>query len=221
MFSGKSSVPLVIRMIIGRGWGQGPQHSQSLQSWFAHIPGLKVIMPSSPEDAKGLLISGIRDDNPVISLEHRWLYDINGPVLEEPYATPIGQAKIVRKGKDITVVAISFMVVEAMRAANYLKEYGVDVEVVDLRSLNPLDMSTVMKSVNKTGRLIVTDTGWTTYGASAEIVASVVENVEMPLKSRPVRVALPDVPTPTTNALADLLYPRAEDLARKMYFACH
>ena len=138
MFGNQMKVPLVIRLIIGRGWGQGPQHSQSLHSFFAHIPRLKVVMPATPYDAKGLHISAIEDDNPVIYLEHRWLHGIFGEVPLEPYTVPIGEAKIVQGGKDITIVAASHMVLEAYRAAKWLQEDGINVEIIDLRSIQPL-----------------------------------------------------------------------------------
>jgi pyruvate/2-oxoglutarate/acetoin dehydrogenase E1 component len=139
MFGGKMKVPLTIRLLIGRGWGQGPQHSQSLQSLFTHIPGLKVVMPFTPYDAKGLLVSAIKDDNPVIYIEHRWLHNITGIVPEEIYAVPLGKARIVKEGKDITIVSSSHMVLETMKAADYLEKDGISTEVIDLRTLLPLD----------------------------------------------------------------------------------
>jgi len=212
MFGGRMRVPLVVRMIIGRGWGQGPQHSQSLQSWFAHIPGLKVVMPTTPHDVKGLLISSIEDDNPVIFLEHRWLYNVSGPVPEGVYRVPLGQARIAREGKDITVVAVSYMTLEALRAAEFLAEEGIQAEVIDVRTLRPLDDATILKSIRKTGRLLVADTGWKTGGISGEIVARVAEEAFGALRSAPRRIALPDTPTPTSPALAENYYPRAANL---------
>jgi len=219
MFGGKMSAPLVIRMIIGRGWGQGPQHSQSLQAWFAHVPGLKVVMPTTPYDAKGLLISSIEDNNPVIFIEHRWLYNIAGHVPEGIYRVPLGQAKVIREGDDLTIAATSYMTLEALRAAEMLVEEGVHAEVVDIRTLKPLDYSLIRDSVRKTGHLIVADTGWKTFGVGAEIVARVAEEALSALKSPPKRVALPDCPTPTTPALAKHYYPRAVHIvamARRM-----
>lgn len=214
MFGGLMKVPLVIRMIIGRGWGQGPQHSQSLQSWFAHIPGLKVVMPTSPYDAKGLLISSIEDNNPVIFLEHRWLYNITGPVPEGTYRVPLGQGKIAREGSDITIAAVSYMTLEALRAAEILAKEGVKAEVIDVRTLKPLDETLILDSVRKTGRLIVADTGWTTCGFSAEVLATVAERAFDKLKAAPQRIGLPDCPTPTTPALAKRYYPRAIDIVK-------
>lgn len=220
MFGGKMRVPLVIRMIIGRGWGQGPQHSQSLHSWFAHVPGLKVVMPTIPYDAKGLLISAIEDDNPVIFLEHRWLHNIVGEVPEGKYRVELGRSNIMREGADLTVVAVSHMTLEALSAANMLRSDGISVEVVDVRTLKPLDSSTILDSVSKTGRLIVADCGWLTYGFGAQIVAIAAEEALSCLKAPPKRVALPDCPTPTSPALSRHYYPRAVHIvetARAMF----
>lgn len=214
MFAGQMNVPLVIRLVIGRGWGQGPQHSQSLESVFAHIPGLKVVMPSTPYDAKGLLISSIEDNNPVIFLEHRWLHSLSGPVPEKMYRVPIGKPKILRKGKDITIVATSYMTIEALRAWQYLKSLGVEAELIDLRTLRPLDDAPVISSVKKTGRLLVIDTGWTSFGVGAEIVSRVAEKCFSGLSAAPCRIGLPEVPTPTSAALSDHYYPQAEDIIR-------
>ena len=214
MFGGAMSVPMLVRMVIGRGWGQGPQHSQSLQAWFAHIPGLKVVMPATARDAKGLVIAAVEDDNPVIMLEHRWLYNIKGEVDEGHYATTIGKAKILRKGTDITLVGTSYMALESLRAAEKLAEEGVSAEVVDLRSIRPWDRELVLESVSRTGRLVVADTGWTAFGIAAEIVSSVVEELFGSLKSAPARVALPIRPSPTSPALAAAFYPRWGDIAQ-------
>ncbi len=219
MFGGKMKVPLVIRMIIGRGWGQGPQHSQSLQAWFAHVPGLKVVMPATPYDAKGLLVSAIEDDNPVVFLEHRWLYNIKGPVPEEVYRVPLGKARLAREGANVTIVATSYMTLEALRAADELKKTGISAEVVDVRTLRPLDSKTILDSVRKTGRLVVADTGWKAVGFAAEVVAQASEQALGDLKAPPVRITLPDCPAPTSPALADGYYPRAVHIAaavRKM-----
>jgi len=219
MFAGQMSVPMVIRMIIGRGWGQGPQHSKSLQAWFAHVPGLKVVMPTTPYDAKGLLISSIEDNNPVIFIEHRWLYNITGHVPEDVYRVPLGQAKVVREGNEVTIAATSYMTLEALRAAEMLAADGISAEVIDIRTLRPLDDALILESVRKTGRLIVADTGWKTGGFSAEIVALAAEEAFSDLKSPPQRIALPDCPTPTSWALSKYYYPRAVHIvvtARRM-----
>lgn len=209
MFGGIMKVPLVIRLLVGRGWGQGPQHSQSLQALFAHIPGLKVVMPTTPYDAKGLLIAAIKDENPVIYIEHRWLHEIIGHVPEEMYTVPIGKACVVREGRDITIVSSSYMTLEAIRAAEFLEKEKIKAEIVDLRSLKPLDEGTIITSVKKTGRLVVVDGAWKTVGFSAEIMALVVERAFSFLKSAPQRVTFPDIPTPTSRALTDHYYPRA------------
>jgi len=213
MFGGKMNVPLVVRMIVGRGWGQGPQHSQSIQSWFAHIPGLKVVMPTTPYDAKGLLISSIEDNNPVIFIEHRWLYNISGTVPEEYYQVPLGKARIAKEGKDVTIASVSYMTLEAMRAAEMLATKGISAEIIDIRSLKPLDSETIVKSVKKTGRLVVADTGWLSGGISAEIIAKVTEQAFSQLKCPPGRIALPDGPTPTSQELSKYYYPRAIHIA--------
>jgi pyruvate dehydrogenase E1 component beta subunit len=212
MFSGQKSLPLVIRLVIGRGWGQGPQHSQSLQAWFAHIPGLKVVMPATPYDAKGLLMASIADDNPVIFLEHRWLHNTFGAVPDGPYEVPLGQARVVRPGTDLTIAATSYMVLEALRSAELLAAAGIDVEVLDLRTLRPLDSATILASVRKTGRFLAADTGWKVCGMAGELLALVAEEAFASLKCRPRRVGLLDCPIPTSPALARHCYPRAVDM---------
>jgi len=212
MFGGHIRVPLVVRMLIGRGWGQGPQHSQSLQAWFAHVPGLKVVMPSTPYDAKGLLIASVEDDNPVIFFEHRWLHTIVGAVPEGLYRVPLGRARVIRSGSDLTIVATSYMTLEAIRAADLLTCQGISAEVIDLRTVQPLDDATILESVSRTGRLMTVDTSWKSFGVGAEIIARVTEAALDRLKAPPRRVALPDSPTPTTRALADVYYPRAGEI---------
>jgi pyruvate/2-oxoglutarate/acetoin dehydrogenase E1 component len=204
---GRHRVPLTVRLVIGRGWGQGPQHSQSLEAVFAHFPGLKVVMPSTPYEFKGLLTAAIDDDNPVIVLEHRWLHYVTGAVPAEPYALPLSGPRIIRAGERATVVATSYMVLEAMRAAAALEDVGCSIEVIDLRVLRPLDLGPVIASVRKTGRLIVCDTGWRMFGVGAEVVASVVESAFEALRRPPIRIGLPDHPTPSTVALAEVYYP--------------
>ncbi len=212
MFSGQMRVPLVIRMLIGRGWGQGPQHSQSLHSWFAHIPGLRVVMPATPYDAKGLLIASVEDDNPVICLEHRWLYNVSGPVPESVYRVPLGEARVLRQGSDLTIVSCSYMTLEALRAADALVTVGVETEVIDLRSIRPWDERLVLDSVRKTGRLLVVDMSWKTMGFGAEVVATVAERLWGVLRTPPRRLGFPECPVPTSPALAQHYYPRAVDV---------
>ncbi|MFQ5427509.1 MAG: alpha-ketoacid dehydrogenase subunit beta [Thermodesulfobacteriota bacterium] len=208
MFGGNTSVPLTIRAITGRGWGSAAQHSQSLQAVFAHFPGLKVVMPATPYDAKGLLIASLYDNNPVLFLEHRWLYDLRGHLPAEMYRVPIGKAAVRREGKDVTIVAISQMVGMAMEAAETLEKDGINCEVVDLRSIKPLDIDLIRASVQKTGRLVVADTAWKEYGASAEILALVMEDraTFAAMKAPGQRVALPDVPTPASHVLEEAFY---------------
>ncbi|MDB2423107.1 alpha-ketoacid dehydrogenase subunit beta [Paracoccaceae bacterium] len=217
MYGGKMRAPLVIRMIIGRGWGQGPQHSQSLQSWFGHIPGLKVVMPTRPDDAKGMLISAVRDDAPVLIFEHRWLYNLSGPVPEAPVAQPLEGAKVVRKGRDVTIAATSYMVIEALSAADELTQIGIDAEVIDLRCLTPIDTSTLKKSIIKTGHLVVADTSQSAFGVTSEVIAQVSQHAFYYLKAPPRCVALPHLPTPTTPALADLFYPAPRDISQAVH----
>lgn len=209
---GSQSVPLTIRAIVGRGWGQGPQHSQSLQSLFAHVPGLKVVMPSTPYDVKGLLLASIWDKNPVIFIEYRRLYDEVGPVPEEPYVLPIGEGTVRCEGKDVTVVAISYMVVEAVRAKKVLDHANIEIEIIDPRTLKPLDEEIILGSVERTGRLVIADTGWKTCGVAAEIAALAAEKCFEHLKAPIRRVTLPDIPTPTSRALEEAYYPGFKEI---------
>jgi len=206
MFGGKMTVPLVIRMIIGRGWGQGPQHSQSLQVLFAHIPGLKVIMPSNPYDAKGMLIAAIEDDNPIICLEHRWLYSIKDFVPKKGYRVELDKARIVREGTDVSIVSMSYMILECLKAADLLQEQGISAEIIDMRSLQPIDHLTYLDSIEKTGRLIVCDQGHKTYGISAEITAKSSEWLHGRLVAPPVRLGFKNHPTPTSFSLTKDYY---------------
>lgn len=214
--AGKVKVPLVIRVVIGRGWGQSCQHSKSMQSVFAHIPGLKVVMPTTPYDAKGLLISAIRDDNPVLFFEHRWLYYAEDEVPKKSYTVPIGESNVVKTGKDVTIVAISWMVVEALRAAEVLKKQGIKVEIIDPRSLTPFDDKPIVKSVNKTGHCIVADYDWLHCGFNAEIAARVANKCFKSLKSPVERIGFAETPCPSTRPLENCFYPDAVDLIRSV-----
>ncbi len=213
LFGGQIGVPLVIRPIINRGGEQGAQHSQALQAFFLHVPGVKVVMPATPEDAKGMLVAAVYDGNPVIYIDDRWLYETTGPVPEPKYASPLGRAAVRREGKNITLVASSYMVHVAMEAAASLEERGISAEVVDLRTIKPWDKDTVCRSVVKTGRLLVADGTWATGGVASEIVAGVVTRVFKHLKASPVRVCLPDAPAPTSQALEQAYYPNANTIA--------
>jgi len=216
MYGGKMTAPMVFRLIIGRGWGQGPQHSQSLQAWFAHIPGFKVVMPTTAYDAKGMMIAAIRDNAPVVIFEHRWLYDIYDHVPEEMYESPLNGAHLLREGNDITLVATSYMALESLRAADILKTVGVSAEVIDLRSLVPLDIETILTSVRKTGALLVADTGTLDFGVTGEIVSQVVERGFASLRRPPRRIGLPFSPSPTSPALAETFFPRSIHIARSV-----
>lgn len=212
MFAGKQNIPLVIRLIVGRGWGQGPQHSQNLHSCLAHFPGLKVVMPTTPYDAKGLLQASIKDPNPVIFIEHRWLHHLIDYVPEEPYEVEIGKAKIIKPGDQITIVASSQATLEALKAAEILNEKGVSVEVIDLRTIKPLDFETIKNSVKKTGRLIVVDHSWKTLSIASEIITLSIENCFKDLKNAPLRLTLPDCYAPTAHSMLEDYYPSASTI---------
>jgi len=211
--NGKSAMPVTIRTIVGKGWGQGPQHSKSLHAWFAHLPGLRVAVPATAYDAKGLLLESIFSETPAIFVEGRGLFSMTDDVPEKPYRVRFGQAIVRRPGKDATVVAIGSMVPVAMRAASIMEKEGVGVEVVDPRTLSPLDRRTICGSVLKTGRLVVADPAWRSFGAAAEIMASVAENLGDRMKSKPARVTLPDSHTPMSMALEPEFYPDENDVA--------
>ena len=213
MFGGKRAVPITVRMIIGRGWGQGPTHSQSLQAWLAHIPGLKVVMPATAADAKGLLLSSIFDDDPVIVLEHRWLHNVKGDVPAGDHRVPLGKAHRIREGKDVTIVAMSYMTIEAIHAVEHLAQQGIDCELIDLRTIKPLDFQAIKASVGKTGRLLALDTGFATGSVAGEIVARVSMDCWTQLKGAPMRLASPDVPEATSPALTEGYHVRAEHIA--------
>jgi len=221
MYGGAVSVPLVVRSVIGKSWGQGAQHSQALHAFFMHVSGLKVVAPTTPYDAKGALIQAIRDDNPVMFVEHRLLHGITGHVPEAPYTVPFGRARVLAEGGDLTVVAISYMAVEALRARAHLARVGIAAEVVDPVSLSPLDMDTIEASLRKTGRLLVVDSAWTTCGASAEIVAQAIERLQGVREIRVRRLGFAPVPCPTTKPLEDLFYPNPRRIAAAGYALVH
>lgn len=207
MYDGQVKVPMVVRSMIGKSWGQGAQHSQGLHAMFMHVPGLKVVAPSNAHDAKGCLIAAIRDDNPVIFVEHRLLYFTDAFVPEELYEVPFGKARVCTRGDDITIVGISNMLVECLRAHELLGDADIQAEVIDPISLVPLDIETIIDSVRRTRRLLVVDNAWTNCGASAEIVARVVESIQ---DGRPVqvrRMGYAATTCPTTPVLEDEFYP--------------
>ena len=212
MFGGAVNVPLVIWACIGRGWGSAAQHSQALQGLFMHIPGLKLVMPSTCYDAKGLMLAAIGDNNPVIIIEHRYNFKHIGFVPENVYRIPLGKGVVRRPGKDVTIVAISYMATEAYQAAGELQKDAINAEVIDLRTLRPLDQEIILNSIAKTGRLVVADTGWKTGGVCAEVAAMVAEKGFDLLKAPIRRVASPDVPTPAGYTLEEAFYPGKSEI---------
>ena len=212
MNGGRASIPVVLWGIINRGGEQAAQHSQALQALFAHIPGLKVVMPSTPHDAKGLMIAAIRDMNPVVFIDERWLYGIKDAVPEEIYEVPIGKAVVRKTGSDVTLLASSYMACLAKDAAIELERNDIDVELVDLRTIKPLDKELILKSVRKTGRLVIADGGWRSFGVAAEISSMVCEEAFRDLKAPIMRVTLPDCPAPASRSLEEAYYPRIEDI---------
>ncbi|MFH0791989.1 MAG: transketolase C-terminal domain-containing protein [bacterium] len=206
MFGGMSSAPMVVWAIINRGGEQGAQHSQALQALFAHIPGLKVVMPSNPYDAKGLMISAIEDNNPVVFIDDRWLYNLEDDVPSKMYSVPIGKGLIKKKGKDLTIVATSYMVNKSIVVADELKKQGWFIEVIDPRTIYPLDEQLILKSVKKTGRLVVVDSAWKFCGVGGEIIATVTEKAFNYLKAKPLRVTLPNCPAPSSRSLENAYY---------------
>jgi pyruvate dehydrogenase E1 component beta subunit len=212
MFGGRGRVPMVLRTNIGAGRGAAAQHSQSFHALFMHIPGLYVAAPATPYDAKGLIIEAVKNDNPVIFVEHKKLYVEKGPVPEEAYSIPFGQADIKREGTDVTIVATHAMVLRSLAAAEEAAKEGISVEVVDPRTLTPLDTATILKSVEKTGRLIVADEGHKTCGVGAEIAALAAEEGIFDLKAPVIRVTSPDTPVPFSPPLEQKFIPDVKDL---------
>ncbi len=220
MFGGKATVPMVLRMPGGSGTGAAAQHSQSLENWFVHVPGLKVVMPSTPYDAKGLLIAAIEDDNPVIFVEHKLLYRTKGHVPEEMYRVPLSQTNVVRQGRDLTVVATSIMVPRALEAAEKLAAEGIELEIIDPRTLNPLDEKPIVESVAKTGKALIVDEAVKTGGFGGELVARIVESEAFDYLDAPIRrLAGLDIPIPYNRDLEYHAVPQVETIvaeARKL-----
>jgi len=213
LFAGEAPVPVVVRPIINRGGEQAAQHSQALHALLAHIPGLKVVMPSTPCDAKGLLIAAVNDGNPVVYIDDRWLYDETGEVPEGSYEVPIGEAALRREGSDVLIVACSFMAAEAVKAGDALAGEGISAEVVDLRSVKPWDRERVLASARKTGRVVVADGGWGSGGVAAEVAATIAGEAFKDLKAGIARVTLPDAPAPMSAPLEKAYYPDARSIA--------
>lgn len=217
MFGGSLSIPLVLRAPSGGGICAAAQHSHMFESWFAFIPGLKVVLPSTPEDARGLLKSAIRDDNPVIFFEHKGLYDVKGEVTpDSDFTIPLGKAKVVRKGKDITIVTYAKMVYEALAAADMLEKEGISVEVVDLRTIKPLDKDTILNSVKKTHRLMSLQETWLSCSVASEVSAVVAENAVEYLDAPVIRMGALDTPSPFAPALEEFVLPNAQKIAAEI-----
>ena len=212
MFGGQQNVPLVIRGIVGKGWGNGPQHTQSLHSLMANVPGLKVVVPSNPADAKGLMISAILDNDPVIYIDHRALHNESGEVQSGIYQVPIGKAKIIREGHDLTLVAVGPMVKEALLAAQVCSEGGYSIEVIDFHTIRPLDDMTIIKSIQKTGHLIIADSDWPYFGVAAALISQVSQKAFHLLKKAPKVISWPDHPVPASYMLDKDYYPTATQI---------
>ncbi len=213
MFGGKASIPMVMRAPSGSGTGAAAQHSQSIESWFINVPGIKVVAPSTPYDAKGLLITAIRDNNPVLFMEHKLLYRTKGPVPEELYSIPLQQAEIKREGRDLTIIAYSIMVPRALEAAKKLADDGIDAEVLDPRTLKPLDMETIVKSVSKTGRVLIVHEAPLTGGFGGELAAMIAGSPAFDFLDAPIRrLAGRDIPIPYNRTLERAAVPQVEDI---------
>lgn len=220
MFGSQSSVPITIRLILGRGWGQGPTHSQNLQAWFAHIPGLKVVSPSNALDASQMLLASIFDPNPVVFLEHRWLHNSSSIIPDHALLfaeTNLNEARIIEEGEHISLIGSSYMVPEMQRAAEYVKNiFSITCDVIDLRTIRPIDWGTIFKSVQKTGRVLSIDCGATSFSVSSEIITSVAENIKLENLHSLDRLGLPDIPEPTSFELTKNYYNDASSIVKKI-----
>ncbi|MCC7367558.1 MAG: alpha-ketoacid dehydrogenase subunit beta [Chloroflexi bacterium] len=215
MYQNGTSVPVVTRAVVGRGWGQGATHSQSTHALFAHFPGLYVATPAFPSDIKGLMVTALTGDVPVVILESRAVYGLEDEVPEEPVAIPFGKGRIIREGTDVTIVGASLMAYEALRAAAILSEqHGISAEVIDPRSIRPLDEEIILKSIAKTRHLVVADTSWATYGFAAEVAAVASEKGFADLQAPVRRVTLPDSPAPVSKPLEDAFHPTPMSIAQ-------
>jgi pyruvate dehydrogenase E1 component beta subunit len=212
MNGGKVHVPVVIWGIINRGGEQAAQHSQALQALFAHIPGLKVVMPSTAYDAKGLMVAAINDKNPVVYIDDRWLYNTESDVPAQLYEVEIGKGVVRKTGTDVTLVSASFMMLETIKAAQELLKENINVEIIDLRSIKPFDRNLILESVKKTGKMVIVDCGWKSFGIGAEIAATITEE-GFPFLKKPVkRIALPDIPAPASRSLEKVYYNTCSDI---------
>ena len=213
MSSGKVPVPMVIRLIVGKGWGQGPQHSQSLETIFSHIPGLKVVCPSNASDAKSLMIASIKDNNPVIFFEHRWCHDSKQKLNKKIKFEKIGKAKILNKGNMISLISYSYSTLECLKATKILKKYNISCEVLDLRSLRPLDLKSILITAKKTKKVLIVDNGMKTFGISSEISSLIHENLNKILVER---IGVQETPIPSSVALAKHCYPECDLIIKKI-----
>jgi len=214
--NGESRLPVTIRAIVGKGWGQAAQHSKSLHTWFAHLPGIKVAVPSTAYDAKGLLLESIFGENPAIIIENRSLFSQIDCVPQMPYRVRFGQAAVRRKGKDLTIVAIGMMVPISLRVAQRLTLESIDAEVIDIRTLSPLDDTTILNSVSNTKRLVVVDPAWQSFGAAAEIITRTCLKLSNKMKSKPIRISFPDSHTPMSHILEEIYYVNEETMMDKI-----
>ncbi len=215
MYAGNAgNVPIVVRTVVGKGWGQGATHSQSLHSILAHFPGIQVVLPATPKDAKGLLTAAMKSDSPVVMIESRALYNVEGDVSEEYYEIPIGTANVLREGSDLTIVATSLMVQEALSAAEILEKEGVNLEVIDVRSIRPLDEKTILNSIEKTGHLLAVDTSWELCGFASEVAALAAEKAYYHLKAPIRRMSLANCPAPVSHPLETAFYPKTSNIVQ-------
>ncbi|WP_413744851.1 alpha-ketoacid dehydrogenase subunit beta [Synechococcus sp. MIT S9451] len=220
MFGGQVSVPITIRLILGRGWGQGPTHSQNLQSWFAHIPGLKVVAPTTPLDAYYLLKESIQDPNPVVFLEHRWLHNNTDELVLNKAPLSIGNSTYISSGSTVTVVSSSYLTIQAYKACKYLENFSIFSDHIDLLTIKPLDIESIFQSVHKTGRLLVLDPGFETCSVGSDIIAKVTSKCWSSLKAPPQLLAMPDVPEPTSYFLTRGFYHSSAEIAKAIANLC-
>ncbi len=220
MFGGNNNVPIVFRIVIGRQWGNGPQHSQAFYSLFGNVLGLKVVIPSTPRMAKGLMVSAVRDRNPVVILEPRWLYSLRQEVPIGLYSEPLDRAVVVKKGKDITVVAYGDGLVAALEAVALIGDQA-SVELIDLVSINPIDYKTIFASLKKTGRLLCVDTANDAFSVGSEVIAKAAQQPVLCLTDIPIAISCPNVPVPTSTALTEFYYPTKVDIANEVLRALH
>ena len=213
MSAGEIKVPIVIRLIVGKGWGQGPQHSQSLETIFAHIPGLKVVCPSTADDAKDLMIASVKDNNPVIFFEHRWCHVTTGTLKKKRKLTKIGKAKILVRGRKISLISYSYSSIECTIASKILRKFGISCEVLDLRSLRPIDKASIIKTAKKTRKVLIVDNGMKTFGISSEISCIISENLKNILIER---IGVLETPIPSTVSLAKHCYPEHHLIIKKV-----